>query len=173
MRRRALCACIVLSTGSAAAPAASSGPPPPVELSLQVEPQQQQCFYADLRPGWIADASVLVYRGGQLDVKLRLESPDGTPQYEQLLFSNQDASGALLDTIVKKVRAARAWSDTTWPPLLLLLQQQQLARQRSRAHPSTPRAHSAGHEPDCDGGGQLRLLPGQPHGAVDSQGAHL
>jgi len=102
----------VLSAGSATAPAAPTGPPPPVELSLQVEPQQQQCFYADLRPGWIADASVLVYRGGQLDVKLRLESPDGTPQYEQLLFSNQDASGALLDTIVKKVRrgARLRWS---------------------------------------------------------------
>jgi hypothetical protein len=145
MRRRALCACIVLSAGgSAAAPAASSGPPPPVELSLQVEPQQQQCFYADLRPGWIADASVLVYRGGQLDVKLRLESPDGTPQYEQLLFSNQDASGALLDTIVKKVRAARAWSDTTWPPLqllmLMLMLMLMLTRQRSRAHPLSTRS---------------------------------
>ena len=37
-----------------------------------------------------------------VDIKLRVEKPDGAVLYEQLLFSNLDASGALMDTIVKK-----------------------------------------------------------------------
>jgi len=37
-----------------------------------------------------------------VDIKLRVEKPDGAVLFEQLLFSNLDASGALLDTIVKK-----------------------------------------------------------------------
>ena len=37
-----------------------------------------------------------------MDVKLRVEKPDSTVLYEQLLFSNQDESGEAMETIVKK-----------------------------------------------------------------------
>jgi len=50
------------------------------------------------------DASVLVYRGGKLDIKLRVEGPDRVAKYEQLVFSNiDDGTGAMLNTIVRKV----------------------------------------------------------------------
>lgn len=45
----------------------------------------------------------MVYRGGKLDVKFRVESPSREVMYDRLIFSNiDDSSGAMLSTIVKK-----------------------------------------------------------------------
>lgn len=44
---------------------------------------------------------------------LQIEGPDGLAKYERLLFSNiDDATGTMLDTIVRKVREG---SKTRWP----------------------------------------------------------
>ena len=39
-----------------------------------------------------------------VDIKLRVEKPDGAVLYEHLIFSNLDEAGGMLDTIVKKAR---------------------------------------------------------------------
>lgn len=46
-----------------------SRPPP---LRLQVEPQREDCFYEDVAAGDEMDVKALVYRGGRLDVRLRV-----------------------------------------------------------------------------------------------------
>jgi hypothetical protein len=55
-----------------------------------VEPLREECFFEDLSEGDVVDASVLVYRGGKLDVKLRIESPTKQQLHESLIFSNID-----------------------------------------------------------------------------------
>jgi hypothetical protein len=95
------------------------------QLSLQVDPQSEVCFFESLAAGDSAEATVLVYRGGKLDIGLRIEgplpadapavsgalklvssrsaAPAGPVLYERLLFSNlDDRSGQPLPTIVKK-----------------------------------------------------------------------
>lgn len=75
----------------------------PYALNFQVEPQQEVCFLEDVEAMSQIDATVLVYRGGKLDVKLRIEDPSKFVTYEELHFSNiDDSTGALLHTIVRK-----------------------------------------------------------------------
>ena len=74
-------------------------------LDVQVEPQTEQCYFEDVVAGAPVEVTVLVHRGGKLDITLRVEAPGATttPVYSQLLFSNiNDATGHLLPTIVKK-----------------------------------------------------------------------
>ena len=74
-----------------------------ISLSLQVEPQQEQCFFAEAVAGQRIEATVLVYRGGKLDVYLRVDPPNGgVPLFNKLLFSNLGDDGRMLPTIVKK-----------------------------------------------------------------------
>lgn len=74
-----------------------------VELSLQVEPQRQDCFYEDAKAGDMIEAGVMVFRGGKLDIKLRVEAPDQRVLHDQLILSNIDeATGRMLPTIVEK-----------------------------------------------------------------------
>jgi hypothetical protein len=80
-----------------------------VSLSFQVEPQREDCFMQDVPAGAEVDAQVVVYRGGKLDVKLRVENPAKVVTFERLLFSNiDDRTGALLSTIVRKGTTFRA-----------------------------------------------------------------
>lgn len=73
--------------------------------SLQVEPQQETCLYEELYSGQAVEGMAMVYRGGKLDIRLRVEDPNKRILYDQLLFSNiDDATGAMLNTIVRKVR---------------------------------------------------------------------
>lgn len=88
--------------------------PPPssaefTSLSFQLEPQREECMYQDVPEGAEVEAMLVVFRGGKLDVKLRVESPAKTVLYEKLLFSNiDDRSGAMLSTIVRKGTSFRA-----------------------------------------------------------------
>ena len=78
-------------------------------LSFQLEPQREECMYQDVPEGAEVEAMLVVFRGGKLDVKLRVESPAKTVLYEKLLFSNiDDRSGAMLSTIVRKGTSFRA-----------------------------------------------------------------
>jgi hypothetical protein len=73
-------------------------------LSLQVEPQSETCFHQDVAASQRVEATVLVFRGGKLDVSLRIEGPaGGAPLYERLLHANiDDTTGMPLPTIVRK-----------------------------------------------------------------------
>lgn len=72
-------------------------------LSFQVEPQREDCVYQDVPAGAELEATAVVFRGGKLDVKLRVENPNKVVMYEKLLFSNiDDRTGELLSTIVRK-----------------------------------------------------------------------
>ena len=80
-----------------------------VSLSFQVEPQREDCFSQDVPAGAEVDVQVVVFRGGKLDVKLRVENPAKVVTYEKLLFSNiDDRTGAMLSTIVRKGTTFRA-----------------------------------------------------------------
>ena len=60
----------------------------------------------DITAGREVRAKALVFRGGKLDIKMRVEGPAKEILYDNMLFSNvDDATGRLLDTIVRKVRA--------------------------------------------------------------------
>lgn len=59
-------------------------------------------MYEQVPEGAEVEAKVMVYRGGKLDIRLRVEGPDARVQYNALLFSNLDPQGNLLSTIVKK-----------------------------------------------------------------------
>lgn len=75
-------------------------------LALQVEPQSEQCLYQDIEAGAAVESTVMVYRGGKLDVQFRIESPKKQIMYQKLIFSNvDDRSGMLLPTIVRKGHA--------------------------------------------------------------------
>jgi emp24/gp25L/p24 family/GOLD len=72
-------------------------------LSLQVEPKVEECFIETIPQNMLVDASVLVWRGGKLDVKLRIESPSNQVLFDKLLYSNlDDTTGGFLNTVVKK-----------------------------------------------------------------------
>jgi hypothetical protein len=72
-------------------------------LSLQVDPLKEECFFAEADAGQKVETTVLVYRGGKLDVYLRVEAPNGgDPLFNKLLFSNLAEDGRMLPTIVKK-----------------------------------------------------------------------
>jgi hypothetical protein len=72
-------------------------------LSLQVDPLTEECFFAEADEGQKVEATVLVFRGGKLDVYLRVEPPNGgAPLFNKLLFSNLADDGKMLPTIVKK-----------------------------------------------------------------------
>ena len=89
-----------------AAPAARAGF---VSLSFQVEPQREDCFSQDVPAGAEMDVQAVVFRGGKLDIKLRVENPAKVVTSEQLLFSNiDDRTGAMLSTIVRKGTTFRA-----------------------------------------------------------------
>lgn len=95
-------------------------------ISLQVEPQSEFCFYEVLPSGVSAEALVMVYRGGKLDVGLRIEGPltvssspatpgTGPVLFERLLFSNlDDRTGQPLPTIVKKGYSFSAPAEGTY-----------------------------------------------------------
>lgn len=58
----------------------------------------------EIAAGKEIQAKVLVYRGGKLDIKMRVEGPSKETLYENMLFSNiDDATGRVLHTIVRKV----------------------------------------------------------------------
>jgi hypothetical protein len=59
-------------------------------------------LFEQVPEGAEVEAKVMVHRGGKLDIRMRVEGPYGKAQYNALLFSNLDASGAMLSTIVKK-----------------------------------------------------------------------
>jgi hypothetical protein len=67
-----------------------------------VDPLAESCLYESVPEGAEVEAKVLTYRGGKLDVRLRVEGPEGKPLYNALLFSNLNDKGQLLDVIVKK-----------------------------------------------------------------------
>lgn len=70
---------------------------------LKIEPSAEQCFFETLAVGDVVDVSVLVYRGGQLNIKLRIVKPDSTVLLERSVFSAlDDATAQLLPTIVRK-----------------------------------------------------------------------
>jgi hypothetical protein len=73
-------------------------------LSLQVEPQSEVCFYEDVPANTRVEALIMVYRGGKLDVGLRIEAVGSSGVlYDKMIFSNvDDRTGSLLPTIVKK-----------------------------------------------------------------------
>ena len=71
-------------------------------ISLQVDPRKEECLYLDVAQGSEVEALIMVYRGGKLDVEFRVLSPSGASLYQQLIFSNLDAEGRELPTIVKK-----------------------------------------------------------------------
>lgn len=71
-------------------------------------------MYESVAGGAELDARVLVYAGGKLDVKLRVESPEGRVLYQALLFSNLDDKGRPLDVIVKKGAAVLAAASGTY-----------------------------------------------------------
>lgn len=50
-------------------------------LSLQVDPLKEECFFAEADAGQKVETTVLVYRGGKLDVYLRVEAPNGGDPY--------------------------------------------------------------------------------------------
>ena len=53
--------------------------------------------------GDVVDVSVLVYRGGELNVRLRVEKPNRAVIFDRVVFSAvDDATGQLLPTIVRK-----------------------------------------------------------------------
>ena len=80
-----------------------------VSLSFQVEPQREDCVFVDVPAGAELEAQAVVFRGGKLDIKLRVENPSKVVTYEKLLFSNiDDRSGAMLSTIVRKGTSFRA-----------------------------------------------------------------
>ena len=82
------------------------------QISLEVAPQSESCFFEELPEKVSVEATVLTYRGGKLDVGLRIEGPSptggsgtsaGPVIYEKLLFSNtDDRTGAPLPVVVKK-----------------------------------------------------------------------
>ena len=77
------------------------------QVSLEVAPQSESCFFEEVGEKVSVEATVLTYRGGKLDVGLRIEGPSPTGGnlvfYEKLLFSNtDDRTGAPLPVIVKK-----------------------------------------------------------------------
>lgn len=53
---------------------ATPAPTPRLRVGAQVEPQSQTCFYEDAKAGDSVEATVLVYRGGKLDIKLRVRT---------------------------------------------------------------------------------------------------
>jgi len=72
-------------------------------VSFQVDPKQESCLVQDIAVSSEVEALVMVYRGGKLDIEMRINSPSGKEIYAKLLFSNlDDKSGRMLPTIVKK-----------------------------------------------------------------------
>jgi hypothetical protein len=77
------------------------------QVSLEVAPQSEFCMFEELPAGVSVEATVLTYRGGKLDIGLRIEAPPATSGsrilYEKLLFANtDDRTGAPLPVVVKK-----------------------------------------------------------------------
>lgn len=100
---------------AAAAAALAAAQTERVELSLNIPAQREECFHIDARAGDMLEAGVLVFRGGKLDVKLRVTGPDGRVAYEKLLLSNiDDATGRMLPTIVEKGHKWGAPTDGTY-----------------------------------------------------------
>ena len=92
--------------------AAAAAAPVRTELTLEVQPQRMECFMEDARAGDTLAASVLVFRGGKLDVRLRIEGPGGLVVADQLHLSNvDDKTGRLMSTIVKKGHTWQAPAD--------------------------------------------------------------
>ena len=55
------------------------------------------CFYQELTAGERVDAQLLVFRGGLLDLKLRIEGPTKKVLFDKLIFSNKDSDGNVLE----------------------------------------------------------------------------
>jgi hypothetical protein len=71
-------------------------------VSERVQPRSQNCLFLEVFKGSSVEALTLVYDGGKLDIEKIITSPSGQQVYRQLIFSNLDASGGPLPTIVKK-----------------------------------------------------------------------
>ncbi len=57
---------------------------------MQIEPQREECYYEDAKTGDMMEANIMLFRGGKLDIKMRIEDPAGRILHEQLLMSNID-----------------------------------------------------------------------------------
>ena len=70
------------------------------QLSLQVDPQSEVCFFEPLQAGDSAEATVLVYRGGKLDIGLRIEGPPAPFNFGDVL----DRLRAVIDGLADAAR---------------------------------------------------------------------
>lgn len=96
-------AALTLTAVAAVIHVCAAAPARRTELTFEVQPQREEVFYEDVSAvGATLDVSVLVFRGGKLDLRLRIQAPSGDVVYDQLLFSNLDERGRMLPTIVKK-----------------------------------------------------------------------
>ena len=83
--------------------AATFAEPSHESISVHVQPLEQECFFQDVSVGETVDAQIVVYRGGLLDVKFRIEGPTKQVLFESLIFSNKDDhTQKLLPTLLKK-----------------------------------------------------------------------
>ena len=99
-------ACLVWLSAAAlcaAAPASRS------ELSFEVPAAHEDCVYVDLDAGDVLNTTVLVYRGGHLDINLRVTdlggAGGGRPEvvlYNEMIYSAIGPDGDLVDAIIKK-----------------------------------------------------------------------
>lgn len=56
-----------------------------VTKPAQIEPQREDCFFQDAKAGETLEATFMVYRGGKLDIKLRVRYHNSQHQLRQLL----------------------------------------------------------------------------------------
>jgi len=102
---RALSLVLLLGLQRCASGDGEAALPPAAEfftVSLQIDPRKQECLHLDVPLGSAVEALAMVYRGGKLDIEYSVSAPSGASLYKQLIFSNLDAAGRELPTIVKK-----------------------------------------------------------------------
>lgn len=70
---------------------------------IQVEPGQDECFYEHIKKGQPVDMSLMVLRGGLLDINLNVYRPDGTVLSQKKIISNvNDETGQVQEDILVK-----------------------------------------------------------------------
>jgi len=65
-------------------------------LTLQVEPKMEECFHEDIPANSDVELTFTVIRGGLLDIRTKIEGPDGVI-YEDLIFFNHEAADGKQD----------------------------------------------------------------------------
>lgn len=71
-------------------------------VSFQVEPREEECFYNDLPAGETVSVYLFVLRGGLLDIMLDIRAPDDSKIFSNMIFSNRDDSGRIVDDLIAK-----------------------------------------------------------------------